>query len=716
MPHIWGRASLGRDSFETLGLPEITSTATMARNPRYDLLFEPLKIGPVTAPNRFYQVPHCTGMGMDQPGSLTRLREIKAEGGWGVVNTEYCSIHPTSDDAPYRTASLWDDRDTGVLANVADGIHRHGALAGVELWHGGIRAPNRASREVTLSVSGGPGHYIQPLQTRAMDREDIRAVLRWQRDSAKRAMQAGFDVVYCYAGHGYLAFQFISRRWNRRIDEYGGPIENRARLLREMIEVTKDAVGHKCAVAVRLAMDELMGEAGVTHEREGREVVEMLAELPDLWDVNISYVENDSMSARFSAEGFQEKYVSIVKKLTTKPVVGVGRFTSPDLMVSQIKRGVLDLIGAARPSIADPWLPRKIAEGREDEIRECIGCNICRAHNNMGVALRCTQNPTMGEEYRRGWHPEILPPATKFKEDSILVVGGGPAGLECAASLGKRGYRVMLAEARRELGGRVSQESRLPGLSSWARVRDYRLGQLGKLANVEVFLESNLSSADIASMDCRHVVLATGARWRRDGVGYANSQAVVGAEAPNLWTPDDILAGKLPQGDVVIYDDDQYYMAGVIAEKLIQAGCNVTFVTPGLEVSAWTTMTDEQMRVQTRLMAAGVVIHLARRLAGWDGTQARFVSIYDGAPLDVAGDALLIAAARETNDGLARELLALHATGKLAQLETIRAIGDCYAPGAIFNAVYAGHRLAREFDQDLDRDRVGYTRETVSLS
>ncbi len=686
----------------------------MARNPRYDILFEPVKIGPVTAPNRFYQVPHCTGMGMDQPDSLTRLREIKAEGGWGVVNTEYCSIHPSSDDAPYRMASLWDDRDIGVLAKVADGIHKHGALAGVELWHGGIKTPNRASREVTMSVSGGPGHYIQPLQTRAMDREDIRALLRWQKASAKRAMQAGFDIVYCYAGHGYLAFQFISPRWNRRSDEYGGPIENRARLLREMIEVTRDAVGHKCAVAVRLAMDELMGEGGVTHEREGREVVELLAELPDLWDVNISYVENDSMSARFSAEGFQEEYVSIVKKLTTKPVVGVGRFTSPDLMVSQVKRGVLDLIGAARPSIADPWLPRKIAEGREDEIRECIGCNICRAHNNMGVALRCTQNPTMGEEYRRGWHPEILPPASKHRDDSILVVGGGPAGLECAVSLGKRGYRVMLAEARRELGGRVSLESRLPGLSSWARVRDYRLGQLAKLAAVEVFLQSKLSAAEIAAMDCRHVVLATGARWLRDGVGYANSEAVVPAEAANLWTPDDILAGRIPQGHVVIYDDDQYYMGGVIAEKLLQARCRVTFVTPGLEVSMWTNMTDEQMRVQTRLIAAGAVIHLARRLTGWDGATARFASIYDGAVLPVTGDALLIAAAREPNDGLERELRNLQADGNLPAVGTIRAIGDCYAPGAIFNAVYAGHRLAREFDQEIDRDRVGYARETGS--
>jgi len=177
------------------------SEASPLRNPRYDILFEPVRIGPVTAPNRFYQVPHCTGMGIDFPGSLRRLREIKAEGGWGVVNTEYCSIHPSSDDGPYRMASLWDERDMVLLAGIAEAIHAHGALAGVELWHGGLKTPNRASREASLSPSGGPNHYLFPQQTRAMDKDDIRAFLRWQAAAARRARQAGFDIVYCYAGH-----------------------------------------------------------------------------------------------------------------------------------------------------------------------------------------------------------------------------------------------------------------------------------------------------------------------------------------------------------------------------------------------------------------------------------------------------------------------------------------------------------------------------------
>src|SRR5262249_38227158 len=157
--------------------------------------------------------------------------------------------------------------------------------------------------EASLSPSGLPLHFLHPIQTRAMDRSDIRELRRWQVAAAKRARAAGFDIVYVYAGHGYLPFQFIARRYNQRSDEYGGKLGNRIRLLREMIEDTKEAVGDRCGVAVRLAVDELMGAEGVAADSEGREIVALLAELPDLWDVNISDVDNDSMSARFSEEG-----------------------------------------------------------------------------------------------------------------------------------------------------------------------------------------------------------------------------------------------------------------------------------------------------------------------------------------------------------------------------------------------------------------------------
>ena len=387
----------------------------MSRNPRYDILFEPVRIGPVTAPNRFYCTPHALGTGNAMPHTRAAMRAIRAEGGWGVVNTGYCSIHPSSDDTPLPYARLWDDEDIRVHALMVDAAHRHGALAGVELWHGGGGTGNRMTRMPLVSASGIAGESTYPgwmnlARSRRMDRRDIREFRRWHVDAAKRAKSAGFDIVYIYTGMNFGPYQFLLPWVNRRTDEYGGSLENRVRLTREILEDLKEAVGDQCAVALRFSTDELLRVPGEHMESEAHEIVSMLSDLPDLWDLKSSSWVVETASARFAEQGAQEPIVGFAKSLTSKPVVGVGRFTSPDAMVSQIKRGILDLIGAARPSIADPFLPAKINEGREDEIRECIGCNICVSSYHDGVPVRCTQNPTMGEEWRRGWHPERVPP------------------------------------------------------------------------------------------------------------------------------------------------------------------------------------------------------------------------------------------------------------------------------------------------------------------
>ena len=376
---------------------------------RYDILFQPIKIGPVTAPNRFYQVPHCNGFGWRMPQGLAAMRGVKAEGGWGVVTTEEAEIHHTSDLSPYFEGRIWNDGDIPALQIMTEAVHKHGALAGIELTYNGHDASNLYSRAVPFDVRSrgivGASGY-EPGQSRAASKDDIKQIRKWHRNAAIRAKQAGFDIITCYAAHGLsLAFHFLSKE-NDRADEYGGSLENRVRFLRELIEDTKDAVGDTCGVALRFAVDELLGSAGMQFDGEAQDIVGMLAELPDLWDVNIANWSNDSSTSRFEKEGNQEKYISFVKKLTTKPVVGVGRYTSPDSMASAIERGIMDMIGSARPSIADPFLPNKIKEDRLEDIRECIGCNICVTGDTRYVPIRCTQNPTMGEEWRRDWHPE----------------------------------------------------------------------------------------------------------------------------------------------------------------------------------------------------------------------------------------------------------------------------------------------------------------------
>jgi len=670
------------------------------RDPRYDILFEPMKIGPVTAPNRFYQVPHCNGMGRMFPDSMIEMRGMKAEGGWGIVTTEQCDFHPTGDVQPFTETSMWDDGDLPYLAAMVDAVHEHGSLAGIELVHNGQDSGCLYSREVPIGPEHRPITWHQhPIQARAMSLGDIRDYRRWHRKAVLRARQAGFDMVVVYAGHnGTVPSHFLSRQSNQRSDEYGGSLENRLRLYRELIEETKDAIGDTMAVVARFAVDEMMGKEGLEWAGEGKEAIEMLAELPDMWDVNVSDWENDSMTSRFAREGYQEEYIAFVKSVTSKPVSAVGRYTSPDTMVSAIRRGVVDIIGAARPSIADPFLPNKIKQGRPEDIRECIGCNICAAWNNLSAPSRCTQNPTMGEEWRKRWHPEKIAP--KESDSTILIVGAGPAGLEAALALGNRGYQVTLAEARNEAGGRVTRESRLPKLNEWARVRDYRLGQIQRMPNVEIYLESEMNAEQIQEFGADKVALATGALWRNDGVGRGIRFPVPGCKA---LTPDDIMDGKRPAiagSAVTIYDDDHYYMASVIAELLASEGYRVTLATQGMCVASWTEYTLEQRHIENRLLNVGIQILARHQLSevgeGWlqlTNTLTGEVSNHEGSVISVT--------ARLPRDELFEVL-----KGKIP----VRRIGDCFGPSIIAAAVYEGHRYAREFDTDIDPDAVPFNR------
>jgi dimethylamine/trimethylamine dehydrogenase len=666
-------------------------------DPRYEVLFEPVQIGPVVARNRFFAVAHSAGMGYAQPHSTAALRGMKAEGGWAVVCTGVVEIDASSDMMGHQNDRMWDDHDVDCHRLATDAIHAHGALAAVELAHLGLGARNLYSRVPSLGPDSlkCTSAYV-PVQSRAMTLADIEAFRESHRQAVRRSLKAGYDIIYVYAAHDRaLPLHFLSRRYNKRTDAYGGSVENRMRLLRELIEDTKAEVGDRAAVAVRFAVHDFSG--GITADEEGRAVLTALGELPDLWDVNVSPWSHDSATARFDEEGFQEKYIGFVKKLTTKPVVGVGRFTSADAMVSQVRRGVIDFVGAARPSIADPFLPQKIRDGRIDEIRECIGCNVCASTEMYGVPIRCTQNAVIGEEWRKQWHPERL--VAHAPRETALVVGAGPAGLEAALTLARRGLDVSLVDKGRALGGRLGWESELPGSRTLDRVREHREYQLRRMSNVQIFLDSALEAEDVLQYGANRIVLATGSHWRTDGVGPATPSGLPGLEMLPVMSPEAVVHAlrdnSLPQGvPVSVYDDDHYYVGHSVAELLRAKGYEVTLVTPLADVSQWSYYTLELRRIEERLAKAGIRCLTKTRVLGAQGGTLR-LSV--NGREEVVDCGLFVPVTLRVPDGrLAASLALAKERWADAGIVSVDAIGDAVAPGTVAAAVYAGAQYARD--------------------
>jgi dimethylamine/trimethylamine dehydrogenase len=712
----------------------------MARDPKYDILFEPIRIGPKTLKNRFYQVPHCIGAGSDRPGTQAAFRGMKAEGGWGGVCTEACSIDHEADTSPNTLASLWDEGDIINLRHMCDSLHKWGALAGVELWHMGAATANLETRAVPSSPTQSTSDWSIASYSHEADEREIAELQNMYVEAAKRAVQAGFDIVYVYGSHGVLPVQFLSKFFNKRTDKYGGSFENRARFWLETIEKVKTAIGHEAAICVRISVDQIMGPDGVQAGEDGIGFVELATQrgLVDLWDVNVSTFSEwgeDAGPSRFYKTNHQAPFTRHIKSVAKAPVINVGRFTSPDDMIEVIASGQADIIGAARPSIADPFLPRKIDEGRVEDIRECIGCNICISRWERGASMVCTQNPVANEEYRRGWHPEKFDQAEN--PGSVLVVGAGPSGAECALVLGMRGYDVHLCEAENEIGGHVRDVMRYPGMAEWGRVTSYRQGQLDKLKNVEVHTNTRLDAEDVLRYGADKVVLCTGSRWAGDGFSHVTMAALPGADAvgPQFATPDQVMAGKDIGDRVVVIDADGYYTGVSLAEMLADRGKQVTIVTQFAAAAPLMEYTLEAVNLHRMLHEKGIVqygghwveecepgnvvkvklFNLSRdgHKRTTEPVTGEYVRRMGSETETVEADTVILVTARHSNNELFKALWQNHDRWATEGIGDIFQAGDCYAPRLLGDAIFDGHRIAREFESENPQRPLPFLRERM---
>ena len=696
----------------------------MNRPQKYDVLFEPVRIGPKTMRNRFYKAPHCTGFGSEYPGAQAYFRGMAAEGGWAVVNTEGVSIHHGSDVTPMMDGQIWDESDVRNYALMVDRAHKFGALAGIELYYGSGYGAGLRTRQISKGASDIPSEINPRNSVIGMSKWEIRELQNHYVVAAKRARSAGFDIINVYGGEiDSVCQQFLMPFFNKRNDEYGGSLKNRARFWLETVEQVREAVGDDCAITARFGIDSLdQRRIGIRVEEEGVGFVELVDPLVDFHDFVMGSILGvpwgiDAASSRFRPEGWMRPWFEQVAPYATKPIAGVGRYTNPDTMVNEIVNGPLDIIACARPSIADPFLPKKIEEGRFDDIRECIGCNYCLGrfyHTSAGIS--CTQNPTVGEEYRRGWHPEKFSAST-IKDRDVLIVGAGPAGMECARVLGERGMRrVHLVDADNEIGGSLKWITKMPRLGEWGRVINYRDIQIQKLKNVEFIPGTRLSTSDILEYGAEIVIIATGANWNADGMDGPTHTPIVGADAnqPYCLTPEQIMVEEkpVPGKTVLIYDSDGFITGTALAEKLAIEEKEVVYVTPHNRVGAYAGFTEEWPDLHRTMLDNHIALHTEHLVTRIKPGKIEGCSVYNpNRNTEWVADSVVLVTQRQSNDQLYHELISQPEKLKEEEIEAVYRIGDCVVPRFIGDCIFDGHRLAREIDADEPRQAQSYIRE-----
>ncbi len=494
-----------------------------APDPRFDVLFERVDIGPVTLPNRFYQVPHCTGFGVEKPLSQAAHRRVKAEGGWGGVCTEYAAVSRDSDESPYVSARMWDEGDADALRLTTEAVHAHGALAGIELSHTGVHGENSESRLPPLAPSQLAGDFALGAVPKAMTIADIRRVQDdWVR-AAELSRDAGFDIVYVYGGHTYLPGQFLSPYYNRRDDEYGGSLRNRARFWLETLERVRDAVGERCAVACRVAVSRAEAVAGIELD-EGLEFVRMADDLVDLWDVNIGSIaewSQDSGPSRFFAEGWQLEYTGRVREATAKPIVGVGRITDPYLMErdraqrrlgSDRRRPALD----RRPV---PARPRSTRAGWTRSASASAATSASPRPTAAATSAAPRTRPRARSTAAAGTPSGVEPLRERRPRRAGRRRRAGRHGVRGHAGQARRAARATWSSAAPLAGGTCAGSRGCPGWASGGGWSAWRDGAARRLRRPRDRARARgWTPRTCASYGADIVVVATGSHWAADGL------------------------------------------------------------------------------------------------------------------------------------------------------------------------------------------------------
>lgn len=669
----------------TKSIQELQNDVSIDIASRYKHVLQPLQIAGVTLPNRIVRTAHQTGLAIGETSDdLIAYHVARARGGVGMSIVETVSIHPTSP----MFLDFSTDAAIESMAKLVDAVAPYGMKLFQQLWHGGANA---------MPIDGSPpwsaspypvymDYFISPRVPIEMTKAMIDTIVEAFRDAAIRSVKSGMDGLEIHAGHGYLPMQFLSPITNRRSDDYGGSLDNRMRLLVEILTAIRSAVDTSFPIGVRLSSTDFY-QNGLAQEEVGTVVARLQdLNLLDFVDLSIGtyHVSHMMMGTAFEERGYQLKFHEGINEKTTVPRIVTGRVMTLDDAERILSEGKAELVSMVRATIADPDLVRKsLTLGTP---RPCISCNVCSS--TVATGMRCSVNTAVGFEAKRSVDPQARTSTSKY----VVIAGGGPGGMEIARIAAKRGHRVTLFEARSNLGGQVSLAASIPGRKDMGRIVTWYSDELRTL-DVDVQLSTPLTKDLISSLGPIDLfVNATGPRQREQLLQTAIPMLSVPIENPNLvkssW---DILAGaEVGNGrHAVVLDDAGYFEGAGVALELMDKGWQVTVVARTPQIAPETYSTHHNRLLRERLTASGNFSFMPYSYIASIGSRSTEIhSLMEGVPAQsVECDLVVPVMFHQPNPSIGT-LAGAHANA-------VETIGDALAPHRlIVTATREAHKVS----------------------